>query len=89
MMARDVMFDSGAGGLERALEYALDSAFRPIDPRREYLDTLRNRLMEEPDHSEEDARLQQMVLGGVGAFSAVLLIFATLRWVQHWRRGKD
>lgn len=88
MMARDVMFDQGASGLERSLEYALDAAFHPVGPRREYMDHLRSRLMEEPDHSEEDERLVQLVLGGVGAVSALLLIVASVRWVQQRRRGK-
>ncbi len=88
MMVRDGLFDQGASGLERSLEYALDAAFRPVGPRREYLDTLRTRLMAEPDHTEEDERLVQLVLGGVGAVSAVLLIIASVRWVQHRRRGK-
>lgn len=88
-MAREIKINRIVQGLEQTLENALDAALRPVGPRPEYLDTLRNRLMLEPDRSGEDEALMKLALGGVGVISALVLILASLKLVQNWRRGRS
>ena len=85
-MAQRTKTNPAVDELERALENALEFAFRPVGPRQEYTDRLRSRLMEEPDYTLEDGRLVELALGGVGVVSVLLLIVASVRWVQHRRR---
>jgi hypothetical protein len=87
-MAREIKINRIVQGLEQTLEHALDAALRPVGPRPEYLDTLRNRLMQEPDRSGEDEALMKLALGGVGVISVLVLILASLKLVQNMRRGK-
>lgn len=72
--------------LERTLERALDAAFRPVGPRPEYLDHLRDRLMQEPDRTDDHEQAMATLLAGVGVISVLLLILASVKWVQSWRR---
>lgn len=87
-MARNLEINQHVSGLERALENALGTAFRPVGPRPEYLDHLRQRLMEEPEGADNDEQLVRATLAGLGVFSVILLILASLRLVQNRRRGR-
>ncbi len=93
MMARDFKTRQGVRNLDfslqNSLESALDAALHPVGPRREYQDHLRSRLMEEPYRSEDDEWMLQLVLGGAGAISVLLLILASVRLVQNMRRGRS
>ena len=85
-MAREIKINHVILGLEQTLENALDAALRPVGPRPEYLDTLRNRLMQEPSQTGEDERMLNLALGGAGVISVLLLILASVRMVQNLRR---
>ena len=88
MMVREMKINQAVSGLERSLENALDAAFRPVGPRPEYMNELRGKLMLAPDRPSEDEQLLKMMLGGVGVISALLLILASVKLVQNWRRGE-
>lgn len=91
-MAREIKINRAVQALEQnlehALEHALDSALRPVGPRPEYLDHLRHRLMEEPDRADDDEQLVRATLAGLGVFSVILLILASVKLVQNRRRGR-
>jgi len=84
-MARNLEINQHVSGLERALENALGTTFRPVGPRPEYLDHLRQRLMDEPERGDEDEQVVNAMLASIGVVSAVLLIVASVRWIQNRR----